>query len=419
MFSVRCILLLVFAVWSAQTSLSDSPADDGEDTAATAAIAVSTQTSCGEVFESFYSNSKPLTFHVPDQLTCDTSKIVRFSGTAPVMLIVDDGVFDQLHFIVDPGAKLEIMGRSLLLQRTKGSNMPLFDVHGTVSLAATAGMDMQEEDGSSKYQMDEGDVIRKGPHGVVLFHGDTATSLTRDSLLLYRATPPPISNDRVTADASTLPSQTGDKRGVGVFPDSWSREDVQLPPFLRGVPVKARLESLKVGESLKFSQHLVSPSGAAAISLTADGSVSTRRTAASPMPDTVDNFELLKSEYRQAYSFIKSREDRRLDRQIIEMILKIQDERRKASAQNKDGEDDGVGQEDDVEMDMDTDDDDDEKEDYDDDHRWQTWRESTVFAGGGTETEVARECGRPGCGRWRRGRDVHYRQGCSRSDDRR
>lgn len=37
------------------------------------------------------------------------------------MLIVDDGVFDQLHFIVDPGAKLEIMGRSLLLQRTKVS----------------------------------------------------------------------------------------------------------------------------------------------------------------------------------------------------------------------------------------------------------------------------------------------------------
>ena len=75
-----------------------------------------------------------------------------------------------------------------------------------------------------------------------------------------------------------------------------SRED--LPPFLRGVPVEAQLRSLRVGETLKFPQVLVSPSGAAAVSLAADGSVLTSRTVASPMPDAFDTFELLRSNYR-------------------------------------------------------------------------------------------------------------------------
>ena len=68
-----------------------------------------------------------------------------------------------------------------------------------------------------------GEMIRKGPNGVVLLHGSATTLTTRDSLLFYGTTPPPMSNDRVTAD-STLPSGTKDSDDVNgsgdVSPDS-------------------------------------------------------------------------------------------------------------------------------------------------------------------------------------------------------
>lgn len=47
---------------------------------------------------------------------------------------------------------------------------------------------------------------------------------------------------------------------------SVSRKDVELPPFLRAVPVEERLRSLRMN-LLEFPQVFVSPSGSAAVSL--------------------------------------------------------------------------------------------------------------------------------------------------------
>ncbi|CAM9240474.1 unnamed protein product [Sphacelaria rigidula] len=87
------------------------------------------------------------------------------------------------------------------------------------------------------------------------------------------------------------------------------------------------LKSLKVGETLTFPQRLVSPSGAASISLSADASVVVSRAAAEPSSpgtstvnagtrgagpgdagDAVDSFLLLSSSYRQVFRAIEYRE---------------------------------------------------------------------------------------------------------------
>ena len=124
----------------------------------------------------------------------------------------------------------------------------------------------------------------------------------------------PVDGDATGTDSSTPTAKEDSKPSV-------SRGD--LPPFLRGVPVDAQLRSLRVGETLKFPQVLVSPSGAAAVSLAADGSVLTSRTVASPMPDAFETFELLRSNYRDAFSAIRSREERRWAGELMLSLIHI------------------------------------------------------------------------------------------------
>lgn len=104
-------------------------------------------------------------------------------------------------------------------------------------------------------------------------------------------------------------------------------EEKNLPPFLGGLPAEAMVRSLKVGGTLSFPQRLVSPSGATSISLSPDASVVVSRAAAAPSSpaissvnadtlsadsgangDTVDNFELLSSNYRQVFRAIEYRD---------------------------------------------------------------------------------------------------------------
>ena len=80
----KYVLLLVLAALSVQDSISvvsdasgDGGEESGEDTAPTPAIAVSTPTACGEVFEPVYVNNEPLTLRVPDDMACEATTVSK------------------------------------------------------------------------------------------------------------------------------------------------------------------------------------------------------------------------------------------------------------------------------------------------------------------------------------------------------
>ncbi|CAM9880895.1 unnamed protein product, partial [Sphacelaria rigidula] len=76
-------------------------------------------TSCDEVLMPRYDNGEPLSVFLPDNVTCQDTKVVRFAGTARVTIFVDYAHFDKLHFEVEPQASLQILSRTLLFNRAE------------------------------------------------------------------------------------------------------------------------------------------------------------------------------------------------------------------------------------------------------------------------------------------------------------